>query len=159
MFKIGAYSSQYYAYMELSEDPFCDLDSGNRDWTVVYPSLDSPFHDPTIEWESMRQGVYDWGFCYTLQATAERARKAGKTAEADQAMKVLGEILAGVDPDGNRAGGPAIAIEADVRLKDKQLDPKLLAQTKALIGSAWYEQSRRKIAQAIIDLKKSLGEK
>jgi hypothetical protein len=156
MFKIGAFSSQYYAYGETTDDPFCDLDGGNRDWTVVYPSLDSPFHDPTMEWESMRDGVYDYEFCYTLQAAADLARKAGKSGEADKAMKVLGEVLAGVDPDGNRAGGPAIAIEADVRLKDKQLDPKLLAQTKALIGSAWYEQSRRKIAQAIIDLKTSM---
>ena len=159
MFKIGAYSSQYYAYGETTGDPFCDLDGGNRDWTVVYPSMDSPFHDPMIAWESMRQGVYDWEFCYTLEMYATRARKAGKTGEADQAMKVLADVLAGVDPDGNKAGGPAIAIEADVRLKDKQLDPKALAQTKALIGSAWYEQSRQKIAQAIIDLKKSLGEK
>lgn len=158
MFKVGAYSTQYYAYMELEGDPFFDLDGGNRDWTVVLPSLDSPFHDPTIQWESQREGVYDYQFCYTLQATADRARKAGKTAEADKAMKVLADILAGVDSDGNKAGGPAIAIEADVRLKDKQLDPKLLAQTKALIGSAWYEQSRRKIAQSIIDLKKAMGE-
>jgi hypothetical protein len=158
-FRIGAYSSQWYAYMEIEGDPLCDLDGGNRDWTVVYPSMDSPTHDPTLEWEAMREGVYDWRYCYTLQTLAEQARKAGKAAQADQAMKVLQEVLSIVDVDGNKAGGPAIAIEADVRLKDKKLDPKQLAEAKALFASSWYDQSRRKIAAAIVELKKAVDEK
>lgn len=156
MFKIGAFSSQYFAYMEFAGDPWCDLDGPNRDWNVVYPSMDSPYPDPTLEWEANREGVYDYRYAHTLKNAVEQARKKGKTAEADKAQKVLDDVLAGVDIDGNKAGGPAIAIEADVRLKDKALDPKQLAETKALINSAWYEQSRRKIAEAIIALKKAL---
>jgi hypothetical protein len=156
MFKIGAFSSQYFAYMEFAGDPFCDLDGSNRDWNVVYPSMDSPYHDPTLEWEAMREGVFDYRYAYTLKKLAEEAKKKGKTAEADKALKVLDEILNAVDVDGNKAGGPAIAIEADTRLKDKKLDSKQLSEAKALINSAWYEQSRRKIADAIVELKKSV---
>ena len=110
MFKINAYSSQYFAYFEFAEDPFCDLDGDNRDWNVAYPSMDSPYHDPTLEWEAMREGVYDYEFCYTLQALAERAKAKGKTTEAAQGQKVLDDVLAAVDVDGNKAGGPAIGI-------------------------------------------------
>ena len=155
MFKIGAYSSQYFAYMEFAGDPWCDLDGANRDWNVVYPSMDSPYPDPTLEWEAMREGVYDYRYAWTLKNAAEQARKKGKTAEADKAQKVLDDVLAAVDIDGNKAGGPAIAIEADVRLKEKALDPKQLTEAKALVNSAWYEQSRRKIAEAMIALKKA----
>ena len=156
--KIEAYSSQYFAYMEFAGDPFSDLDGDNRDWNVVYPSMDSPTHDPTLEWEAMREGVYDFRYAYTLRAMAERAAKKGKGAEAAKALKVLGEVLAAVDVDGNKAGGPALAIEADVRLKDKKLDPKQLAEAKALRAASWYDQSRQKIAAAICELKKAVGE-
>ncbi|MFB3891677.1 MAG: hypothetical protein ACE15C_06590 [Phycisphaerae bacterium] len=157
-FKINAFSSQYFAYMEFAGDPFCDLDGPNRDWNVCYPSMDSPTHDPTLEWEAMREGVYDWQYAYTLTAVARRAKAKGKTAEAVKAVKVLDDVLAAVDVDGKKAGGPAIDIEADVRLKDKKLDPKQLAEAKALVGAAWYDASRKKIAQAIVELKKVLGE-
>jgi hypothetical protein len=156
MYKVNAYSSQYFAYMEFAGDPFCDLDGPNRDWNTVYPSMDSPTHDPTLEWEAMREGVYDYRYCHTLKALAERARAKGKSAEAVKGAKVLDEVLAAVDIDGKKAGGPAIDIEADVRLKDKKLDPKRLAEAKALIGSAWYDASRRKIAAAIVELMNAL---
>jgi hypothetical protein len=156
MMKIAAYSSQYFAYMEFAADPFCDLDGPNRDWNVVYPSMESPWHDPTLEWEAMREGVMDYRYAYTLKTLAEQAKKVGKTAEAAKAQKVLDDILAVVDVDGNKAGGPAIAIEADVSKKDVKLDPKQLTESKTLLQSAWYEQSRRKIADAIIELKKAM---
>jgi len=156
--KVGAYSSQYFAYMEFAGDPFCDLDGDNRDWNVVYPSMESPTHDPTLEWEAMREGVYDFRYAFTLRAMAARAAKKGKEAEAAKALKVLDEVLAAVDVDGNKAGGPALAIEADVRLKDTKIDPAQLAQAKALRAASWYEQSRRKIAAAIVELRKAAGE-
>ena len=151
-FKINAFSSQYFAYMEFAADPFCDLDGPNRDWNVVYPSLESPSHDPTLEWEAMREGVVDFRYAWTLKAAAERARREGRAEAADRALKVLDDVLAQVDVDGNKAGGPAISIEADVRLKDKKLDSKELTEAKSLIGAAWYDASRRRIADAIISL-------
>jgi len=158
MARIGAYSSQYFAYMEFAADPFCDLDGPNRDWNVVYPSMDSPTHDPTLEWEAMREGVYDYQYVCTLQALAQRAKNLGKNDEAAKALKMLDEVLASVEIDGNKAGGPAIQIEADVRLKDKKLDAKQLSEAKALIAAPWYDQSRHKLAKAIVGLKKVIGE-
>lgn len=157
-YKLGAFSTQYFAYMEGAGDWFIDLDGDNRDWNVVYPSMTSPMHDPTLEWEAMRQGVDDWMYCYTLESLADKARKAGKAAEADKAMKVLGEVLTAVDIDGAKAGGPAMAIEANTALKDKKLDAKELEAAKSAISSAWYEQSRRKIASAIVELQKAVGQ-
>ena len=158
-YKTGAFSTQYFAYMESVGDWWVDLDGDTRpwlkdtrDWNVVYPSMTSATHDPTLEWEAMRQGVNDWMYCYTLESLAGQARKAGKEAAADKAMKVLSDVLAAVDIDGAKAGGPAMAIEADVRLQDKKLDPKELEAAKSAISSAWYEQSRRKIAAAIVEL-------
>ena len=157
-FKIGAHSSQYFAYMEFAGDPFCDLDGPNRDWNTVYPSMTSPSHDPTLEWEAMREGVYDYRYLWTLKSVIERAKAKGKAAEAAKAQAVLDGILALVDVDGKKAGGPAIGIEADTRLKDRKLDPKDLAAVKGQMANSWYDESRRGIAQAIIDLKKAVGE-
>ncbi|HUV40037.1 MAG TPA: hypothetical protein VMY39_10505 [Planctomycetota bacterium] len=157
-FRTGAHSAQFFAYMGLAGDPFVDLDSGNRDWNVVYPSMTSATHDPTIAWEALREGVDDWEYAYTLKATVERARKAGKLAAADKAMKILDDVLAVVDVDGKKAGGPAMHIEADVRLKNEKLDPAELKRMQEQMSSAWYDESRRKIAQAIIELKRALGE-
>lgn len=156
-YKIAAHSGQFFAYFEFAGDPFCDLDGDHRDWNVAYPSMTSPTHDPTLEWEAMREGVYDWQYCYTLSAAVERARKAGKTAAADAGQKVLDEVLSAVDVDGNKAGGPAIAIEADTRLKNKQLKPEELAAAKSLLAAGWYDQSRRKLAAAIIEVQKALA--
>jgi len=156
MFKTGAYCTQYFAYMEFAGDPFCDLDGDNRDWNVVYPSLDSPYHDPTLEWEAMREGVYDYRYLYTLKSLIEQARKKGKIADADKAQQVLDEVMVAVDIDGNKAGGPAIAIEANTNLKDKVLDPKQLADAKAQMDAAWYDISRQKVAQACITIRKAL---
>lgn len=158
MFRIDAHSSQYFAYMEFKEDPFCDLDGDTRDWNTVYPSMTSPTHDPTLEWEAMREGVYDYRYLWTLSAVIARAKAKGKAAEAAKAQKVLDGVLAMVDVDGKKAGGPAIGIEADTRLKDRKLDPKQLAEVKALLGASWYDASRRKIADVIISLKRAIGE-
>lgn len=154
MYKLGAYSSQYFAYMELIGDPWVDLDGANRDWNVVYPSMTSVYHDPTLEWEAMREGVDDYRYMHTLKTLAEAARKAGRADAADKALKVLQAVLEPVHTDGKKAGGPAIEIEANVALKDRQLTGDELKAAQAQMTAAWYDQSRRKIASAIIELQK-----
>jgi len=159
-FKSGALSEHFFAYMAFAFDPFLDLDWGGRDWNVVYPSMDSPVHDPTVEWESMRAGVDDYRYLYTLKAMADRAGANGKTVAAGKARKVLDEVLAPVDTDGGKAsGGPAVLeIEADVRLKGKQLTPEQIAGIKRQWTSGWYDQSRQQVAQAILDLQKATAD-
>ena len=153
--KLGAYSCQFFTYMEGAGEWECDLDGPNRDWNCVFPSMTDVTHDPTLEWEAIREGVDDYRYAYTLRSLAEKAKAKGKTAEADKALKLLDELLSSVDIDGKKAGGPAIGIEADVRLKDKKLTPEELAAFKEQMSSAWYDQTRQKIAQAIIELKKA----
>ncbi len=154
--KLGAYSCRFYAYGEVAVDPFNDLDGDNRDWTVVYPSMTSATHDPTLEWEALREGVDDYRYVYTLRSRAQRARDKGHGAEADKAIKVLNEVLSVVDLDGNKAGGPAMQIEADTSLKDRKLDAKELTKATTDVTSAWYDQSRAKLAAAIISLEASI---
>ena len=152
MFKLGAFASYYFAYMEFAGDPFLDLDGSNRDWNVVYPSMTSPYHDPTLEWEAMREGVDDYRYLATLAAAIAQARRDGRGEAADAAQKVLDDVLAPVDLSGEKAGGPAIAIEANVALKDTQLTPDQLRDARAAMSASWYDESRRRVAQAMIVL-------
>jgi hypothetical protein len=154
MFKLGAYASYYFAYMEFAGDPWLDLDSSNRDWNVVYPSMTSPYHDPTLEWEAMREGVDDYRYLATLSGAIAAARKAGRNEAADKAQAVLDEVLAPVDTNGEKAGGPAIGIEANVALKDRSLSDDELRRAQNQMSAAWYDQSRRKVAGAIVELTK-----
>jgi len=95
---------------------------------------------------------------YTLRTWAQRAREKGHGAEAQKALKVLDEVLSVVDLDGNKAGGPAMQIEADTRLKDKKLDAKEVTKSTTDVSSAWYNQSRAKLAAAIVSMKQAIGE-
>ena len=156
--KLGAQSCQFFAYFELEGDPFNDLDGDHRDWNVVYPSMTSSTHDPTLKWEAMREGVDDYRFVYTLQTIAQRARNKGHGVEADNALRVLNEVLSAVELDGKTAGGPAMQIEADTRLKNTKLATKEVAKVTSDVTAAWYDQSRAKIAAAIISLKHSFSE-
>jgi hypothetical protein len=151
-FKSGAKAIYQFAYLVLVDDPFCDLDGPNRDWSMCYPSMNSATHDPTLSWESLREGINDYRYAYTLQVKIAEARAAGKTAAADKAQKVLDEVMAAVDIDGAKAGGPAMGIEADTSRKNEQIDAEVLKSVRNAKSAAWYDASRRKIADAIIEL-------
>ena len=150
----GTQSVQFFAYFECMMDPFNDLDGGNRDWTSCFPSMSSPYHDTTLEWESFREGVNDYQYAYTLQAMADRARKAGHADAADKAMKVLDAVLSAVDIDASKSSGPELAIEADISKKNQKIDPDLLKHQKNQMAAGWYDQSRQKIGEAIVELEK-----
>ena len=106
----------------------------------------------------MREGVDDYRFVYTLQNLIQRARNKERGAAADNALLVLNGILSMVDLDGKSAGGPAMQIEADTRLKNTKLDSTKNATVTSDVAAAWYDQSRAKIASAIITLKQLAGE-
>jgi hypothetical protein len=151
-FKTGAKAIYQFAYFEFAGDPFCDLDGPNRDWSMCYPSMDSTTHDPTISWESLREGINDYRYAYTLQVKIAAARKVGKTEAADKAQKVLDEVMAAVDIDGAKAGGPAMGIEADTSRKNERVDPEVLKRARNAKSAGWYEASRRKLAEGIVEL-------
>ena len=146
----------YFAYMLFEGDPYLDWDGGNRDWNVVFPSMDSPFHDPTVEWESLREGVDDYRYIYTLQQSIKKADKAGKKTEAGAADRVLADIMKKVSSNGKKATGPEGVIEGDLRLKGTKLDPELLKRSASQAADAWPDEARRKIAEQIILLNTAL---
>jgi len=154
-YKSGAKAVHFFTYMLFFGDPLVDFDGPNRDWNVVFPSLTSTTHDPTVEWESQREGVDDYKYLYTLEQTIKRAEKAGRIAEAKKAQAVLDSIMKDVSPDGKKATGPETYIEANTALKDKKIDTAVLKGKVGQTDDSWYDRSRKKIAEQIIELNNS----
>ena len=148
--KSKAAAVYYFAYMLFEGDPYLDWDGGNRDWNMVYPSLTSTLHDPTVQWEALREGVDDYRYIYTLRQYIKKADKAGKKDEAGAADRVLNDIMKKVSADGKKATGPEGAIEGDLRLKDSKLDTELLKRSASQTEDAWPDEARRKIAEQIM---------
>lgn len=55
-----------FAYNNNRGDPYNDFDSSERDYMLVYPSLDGIHPVPTLQWEGVRQGIADAMYFYTL---------------------------------------------------------------------------------------------
>lgn len=158
LFKTGVHTAYFFAYYCPSGDVFIDLDGPHRDWNVVYPSLTSPRHDSTLQWEAMREGVNDYRYAYTLQSTAGRAEDAGHEKEAAHARKILDDILAPVSVDGKAAhDDPALIIEGDLTLRDTAVSESDLRAMRDKTAAAWYDTARRTIAQTIVALKEKAG--
>ncbi len=87
----------YWHYQAYRGDPFNDFDGGSRDWCAVCPGVGGELI-PTIDWESLREGVDDMRYIATLTHYARLAERspAGRDA-ADRARAVLREVLAGDD--------------------------------------------------------------
>ncbi|MBA2482460.1 MAG: hypothetical protein H0V44_17490 [Planctomycetes bacterium] len=151
--KTGARSMQFFAYSLFEHDHHADFDGEHRDWNIVFPSMDEPTHDPTLEWEAVREGVYDYRYAYTLRAAAERARAEGRGGAADQALQTLESVLAPIDPIGKNAATPEQAIEADVRLKEER--PDAAQDDGRRMAADWYESSRQRIADAIVRVQRT----
>lgn len=83
----------YWHYQALSGDPFYDFDGTARDWCAAYPGPDGPI--PTLDWESIREGIDDMRYIATLKAFAEHARQgdADARAAADAALTELEAVL------------------------------------------------------------------
>ena len=87
----------YWHYQAYNGSPYNDFDGNARDWCAAYPGENGELI-PTIDWESLREGVDDMRYIATLKHYAALAAKTpnGKTA-ADKALKVLDEVLGGDD--------------------------------------------------------------
>ncbi|MBD3292276.1 MAG: DUF4091 domain-containing protein, partial [Armatimonadia bacterium] len=83
----------YWHYQATSGDPFYDFDATARDWCAAYPGPDAPI--PTLDWESIREGIDDMRYIATLKALAERAQDgtAPQQAAADAALAELEAVL------------------------------------------------------------------
>ena len=87
----------YWHYQAYNGDPFNDFDGNARDWCAAYPAPNGE-QVPTIDWESLREGVDDMRYIATLKHHAALAAKApGGKAAADRALKTLATVLGGDD--------------------------------------------------------------
>ena len=87
----------YWHYQCYQGDPYNDFDGGCRDHCAAYPSENSELI-PTIDWESLREGVDDMRYIATLKHYAQvAAGKPNGKPFADSANRVLADVLAGDD--------------------------------------------------------------
>ena len=63
------------------------INYGRTDYDYTYPAADGPL--PTRDWESVRQGVYDYYYLYTLR---KLIKEAGNIPEAQAAQAVIDSI-------------------------------------------------------------------
>ena len=92
--KTGATGQYYWAYQSPHGNPYDDLDG--IDWCAAYPGEDGPV--PTIEWESLREGIDDFRYVYTLErAIAEACTSPAPEVLhlAEDAKRLLKELREG----------------------------------------------------------------
>ncbi len=85
----------YWHYMCYNGDPYNDFDGDARDWCAVYPGENGELI-PTMDWESLREGVDDLRYIATLKELAARAEhgSAAQQAAAGKARAELSAVLA-----------------------------------------------------------------
>ncbi|MBE6390708.1 MAG: hypothetical protein E7042_00680 [Lentisphaerae bacterium] len=108
MFKLGLPGHISYTYME-PDFPVNHFERGKR-YHMAYPVSKRPDGKDrvvysTLQLEGLREGITDYKYLYTLERAIANARKSGKTAAADNAAKVLKQILDEV-PFSREAGSP-----------------------------------------------------
>ncbi len=120
----------YWHYQALTGDPFNDFDGDARDWCAVYPGPNGTLI-PTMDWESLREGVDDLRYIATLKQLAARAEK-GNEAQKRAAAKARAELVA--------------VLASDVETNTKQ---STFAEN---LSHDHYNNLRRRLADRIVEL-------
>lgn len=84
----------YWHYQHYSGDPYNDFDGTSRDHCAAYPGANGePI--PTLDWESIREGIDDMRYIATLKALAARAAQgtAAQRAVGERARAELDAVL------------------------------------------------------------------
>ena len=123
----------YWHYQCYQAEPTNDFDGTSRDHCAAYPGADgTPI--PTIDWESLREGVDDMRYIATLKHYAARAAKEPNgEAVAGKALKTLRTVLGGDD-----------------RVNQGSFRDDL--------GHDEYHALRRQLVDAILELRAALGD-
>jgi hypothetical protein len=124
----------YWHYQALTGNPFDDFDGDARDWCAVYPGADGTLI-PTMDWESLREGVDDLRYIATLKQLAARAEKGNET-QKQAAAKARAELAA--------------VLASDVETNTKQ---SAFAEN---LSHDDYNNLRRRLANRIVELVKTL---
>lgn len=144
-YEAGFYAWRYQAegigwwtYIEATEDGYDDLDGQAQDFIMSYETGGQ--HDPTINWEALREGIDDMKYLYTLEHFLQMARNgaADKESEAIVAGAALLEEIR-----------KKSSLKQSYTLRDDSL--------KGILGPAQFDAYRQRIALAIGELRAITG--
>jgi hypothetical protein len=127
----------YWHYQALTGDAFDDFDGNARDWCAVYPGPGGELI-PTMDWESLREGVDDLRYIATLKQLAARADK-GNAAQKQAAAKARAELAA------------VLATDEEIKVNQYDFADKLSHDD--------YNALRHRLADRIVELVKAMGGK
>jgi len=149
----GIYNWQYHGW---KGDPYNDQDSQHGDFLHVYPRTDKEVGGPATGWEGFREGTDDYKYCDLLRKTIARARKAGKTTEAEAAARVLADLVASIDYK------PRIRRTARWEETTTDEDGVRRISGRMQVPNGWdfedYDKARWQVADEIMKLMRAMGE-
>jgi hypothetical protein len=91
--KSGADGTGIWTFQRPSGDPFDDLDTGVKDYCLVFPpAAPGGMPIPTLGWEGVREGWRDFRYVHTLEQAVGKAEKEGRAAAAGVGREVLAFI-------------------------------------------------------------------
>ena len=127
----------YWHYQAYVGDPLNDFDGDSRDWCATYPGPDGALI-PTMDWESLREGVDDLRYIATLKQLAAHAEK-GNDSQKRAAAKARAELAA------------VLASDEEANTKQSSFADNLSHDD--------YNNLRHRLADRIVELMEALGEK
>ena len=133
----------YWHYQAYRGDPFNDFDGGSRDWCASYPGSDGELI-PTTDWEGLREGVDDMRYIATLKHYAALAARPAQKGDSPQ----------GTVPEA--AAARARQVLADVL--DEENEEQSQTGFRSDLSDDDFHGLRRKLVDAILDLRRALGE-
>lgn len=99
-FKTGVSGHISWTWQYTKGNPWIDWGEGGtytgKDWSIVYPACkitDTSVTTSTLQWEGIREGIYDYKYAYTMVRWAERAQSLGYQADSTRALKTLEAVM------------------------------------------------------------------
>jgi len=151
----GCTGQMVYTYDRFSGNPYNDLD-GDTDWCYIYPPYGKRKGGPSIDFESFREGADDLRYILTLEKLISTAKE--RNISTSDAQKVLDSIKNSFDLELFRKKSVFFNSQWDDAWTDAS--GKRFASGQFNLPNDWklndYDQARRQIADAIIQLKTRL---
>ena len=99
----GVKGIYYFAYQNVTGDPYDELDGGHRDWCAAYPAPEPETVWPSPEWQGIRRGIEDLRLVILVRELIRRC----DAAENDEVRRLgektrdkLDSILSSIKPSG-----------------------------------------------------------
>lgn len=150
----GSTGQMVWTYHMFHGSPYNDLDG--TDWCYIYPPYGNRKGGPSIDFESFREGADDLRYILTLENLIARAKQ--RNVDTNDAQKVLDSLKNSFDLELFRKESVFFDSQWDTAWTDAS--GKRFASGQFNLPNGWnlndYDQARRQIAEAIIQLKARL---